>query len=88
MFLAAPDLFGLVPAMLIGRAPAKGWLPPRGVAVYNVWHTFTVPILAWVVALLLLPLDPWPLLGWLLHVSLDRTIGYGLRGPDGGQALI
>jgi hypothetical protein len=32
--------------------------------------------------------NPWPLLGWLLHISVDRLVGFGLRGDDGGQALI
>ncbi len=87
-FLLAPDVFGLLPASLLGRASARGYLPPRGVWLYNVWHTFTVPILIGVVALLLLPIgSPWPLLGWLTHISVDRLLGFGLRGDDGGQAV-
>jgi len=39
-------------------------------------------------ALLLIAGNPWPLLGWLLHISVDRLVGFGLRGEDGGQALI
>ena len=31
---------------------------------------------------------PWPLLGWLIHIVADRALGFGLRGPEGGQALI
>jgi len=62
-FLLAPDLFGLVPASLLGRSPRRGLLPARDVPLYNVWHTFTVPIVAWVAALLLLAATPWPLLG-------------------------
>jgi hypothetical protein len=27
------------------------------------------------------------LFGWLLHVAVDRLLGFGLRGDDGGQAL-
>ena len=38
--------------------------------------------------LLLFAGNPWPLLGWLLHISADRLMGFGLRGEDGGQALI
>ncbi len=89
IYLLAPDLFGLLPASLMGRAPARGYLPPRGVWLYNVWHTFTVPILIGVVALLLLPIgSPWPLLGWMTHISVDRLLGFGLRGDDGGQAVL
>ena len=31
LFLLAPDLFGLLPASFLGPAPARGYLPPRGV---------------------------------------------------------
>jgi len=63
LFLLAPDLFGLLPASLMGRAPARGYLPPRGVWLYNVWHTFTPPLLIGVVLALLVPFgSPWPLL--------------------------
>ena len=88
LWLLAPDLFGLLPAFLFGPVPAKGYLPPRGVWLYNVWHTYVIPMLLWIALLLLIGGNPWPLLGWLIHISADRTIGYGLRGPDGGQALI
>ena len=62
LFLLAPDLFGLVPAALMGRAPARGYVPPRGVWLYNVWHT--------------------------RHISVDRFLGFGLRGDDGGPELV
>ena len=87
VFLLAPDVFGLVPASLMGRAPARGYLPPRGVWLYNVWHSYTVPLVLWIGALLLYLGNPWPLLGWLTHISVDRLLGFGLRGNDGGQAV-
>jgi uncharacterized protein DUF4260 len=87
-WLLAPDIFGYVPAFLFGRPPAKGHLPPRAVWLYNLWHNYTLPIALWVALLLLFTGNPWPLLGWLLHISLDRLMGFGLRGDDGGQALI
>ncbi len=88
LFLLAPDLFGLVPASLFGRAPERGYLPPRGVWLYNVWHSFTPPLLIGVLLALLIPLgSTWPLLGWLIHISVDRLLGFGLRGDDGGQAV-
>ena len=87
-WLIAPDLFGLVPAFLFGASPAKGYLPPRAVWLYNLWHNFTLPAVLWIALLFLFAGDPWPLLGWLLHIAADRTLGFGLRGPDGGQALI
>ena len=89
LFLLAPDLFGLVPAALMGRSPARGSLPPRGVWLYNVWHTFTVPVAIATLAWLVLPIgSPWPLLGWLTHISVDRLLGFGLRNAEGSQALI
>ena len=88
LFLLAPDLFGLITASLLGPAPARGYLPPRGVWLYNVWHTYTVPAVLWIGALLLVTVvNPWPLLGWLIHISADRLLGFGLRGEDGGQAI-
>jgi Domain of unknown function (DUF4260) len=87
-WLLAPDLFGYVPALFFGRPPAKGYLPPRGVWLYNLWHNYTVPAALWIALLLLFAGNPWPLLGWLLHISVDRLVGFGLRGDDGGQALI
>ena len=45
-------------------------------------------VAVWFALLLLFTGNPWPLLGWLLHISLDRLMGFGLRGDDGGQALI
>jgi hypothetical protein len=87
-WLLAPDIFGYVPAFLFGRPPAKGYLPPRAVWLYNLWHNYTLPIVVWIALLLLIAGNPWPLVGWLLHISLDRLVGFGLRGDDGGQALI
>jgi hypothetical protein len=87
-WLLAPDLFGYVPALFFGRPPAKGHLPPRTVWLYNLWHNFTLPVALFVALLLLLAGNPWPILGWLLHISVDRLMGFGLRGEDGGQALI
>ena len=88
LFLLAPDLFGLLPASFMGRAPARGYLPRRGVWLYNVWHSFTPPLVIGVAVMLLIPFgSPWPLLGWAVHISVDRFLGFGLRGDDGGQAL-
>jgi hypothetical protein len=57
------------------------------VPVYNALHTYTVPVLLWIGAWAA-SIGPWPLLGWLIHISADRALGFGLRGPDGDQALI
>lgn len=86
VLLLAPDV-GLLIAPLLGPMTIRGALPPRAVPVYNLAHTFTIPVLLWL-ASLAAGIAPWPLLGWLIHISADRALGFGLRGPDGGQALI
>jgi Domain of unknown function (DUF4260) len=86
VLLVGPDL-GLIVAPAFGPMPGRGLLPPRAVPVYNVFHTFTIPVLLWIVAWAA-GIAAWPLLGWLIHISADRALGFGLRGPDGGQALI
>jgi hypothetical protein len=86
VLLVAPDL-GLVVAPALGPMPGRGRLPPRAVLVYNLFHTYVIPVLLWLGALAV-GIAPWPLLGWLIHISADRALGYGLRAPDGGQALI
>ena len=87
-WLVAPDVFGLLPAFLFGASPAKGYLPPRGVWLYNLWHNFTLPAVLWIALLFLIAGNPWPLLGWMLHIAADRTLGFGLRGADGGQGVL
>jgi Domain of unknown function (DUF4260) len=59
---------------------AKGQLQPRAVPLYNALHRFPGPIiLAFVPGFLLAAL------AWGLHIAIDRTVGYGLRGTDGFQ---
>lgn len=76
-FGAAPDLALFVG---IGAGLAKGQLHPRAVPLYNALHRFPGPIiLAFVPGFLLAGL------AWALHIAIDRTVGYGLRSPDGFQ---
>jgi Domain of unknown function (DUF4260) len=86
ILLIGPDI-GLVVAPAFGPMPGRGRIPPRAAPVYNAFHTYTVPVLLWIGAWAA-SLGPWPLLGWLIHISADRALGFGLRGPDGDQALI
>ena len=88
ILLVLPDLIGFGPTMFMRRPERRGALPPVAVPFYNVAHTFTVPMAAWIAILLLAQGDPWPLLGWLIHIAVDRTLGFGLRAADGTQALI
>lgn len=86
VFLIGPDL-GLVVAPAFGPMPGRGRIPPRAAPVYNAFHTLTLPVLLWI-ASTIAGIAPWPLLGWLIHITADRALGFGLRGADGGQALI
>ena len=86
ILLVGPDL-GLVIAPAFGPMPGRSRLPPRAAPVYNAFHTYTIPVLLWVGAWAA-GIAPWPLLGWMIHISADRALGFGLRGPDGDQALI
>jgi Domain of unknown function (DUF4260) len=83
-FGAAPDLALFVG---FGHGLAKGQLHPRAVPLYNALHRFAGP-LALGAVVLLAGLDAGWLaaaLAWALHIALDRTVGYGLRTPDGFQ---
>ena len=86
VFLVGPDL-GLVVAPAFGPLPGRGRIPPRAAPVYNLFHMIALPVLLWVGAIVI-GAAPWPLLGWLIHITVDRALGFGLRGVDGGQALI
>src|SRR5262249_16903775 len=80
--------FGIAPDLALlagfGRGLAGGQIHPRAVPLYNALHRFHGPVVigATFVALGLSPLVP---LAWALHVAIDRTVGYGLRAPDGFQ---
>jgi hypothetical protein len=83
--------FGLGPdlALLLGAGEglAQGQLHARAVPVYNAVHRF------WGPAALAALASVGPLgrgffvgaLGWGFHVTLDRSLGYGLRTRDGFQ---
>ena len=86
--LLAPDVLGYLPASLMGAAPEKGALPPRGVWLYNLWHTYVLPLPLGAALFVATGAVPWSLLGWLIHVTLDRTLGFGLRAADGRQGTL
>jgi hypothetical protein len=84
--LIAPDL-----TMLIGaREGGNGKLAPKAVPFYNAMHRPWIP-LALLIGYSLSELAWVPLftaaLAWLLHISLDRTFGYGLRARDGSHRV-
>ena len=77
-----PDL-ALVAGMGPGLQPGR--LHPRAVPAYNALHSLLGPI-AVAAAGALLSVEVLAIgLVWLSHVLMDRSIGYGLRTPDGWQ---
>lgn len=81
-FGAGPDLALLLGA---GAGLARGQLHPRAVPAYNLLHRLAGPA-ALLAAAVLAGLGPaWVVAGlaWGLHVTLDRTLGYGLRTAEG-----
>jgi uncharacterized protein DUF4260 len=83
--------FGLGPdlALLAGAGAGlqKGQLHPRAVPLYNLVHRYWGPLLlATAASFDLVPLGFFVgALAWAFHVSLDRSVGYGLRTRDGFQ---
>ena len=82
VFLLGPDIALLLG---IGSGLEKGQLHPRAVPLYNALHRYWGPA-ALALASIVLP-EGWlaAALAWALHVSVDRTVGYGLRTPEGFQ---
>jgi hypothetical protein len=81
--------FGLGPDLALlagmGAGLAKGQLHPRAVPLYNALHSYWGPAL---LALATVVLPAGFLIGalaWAFHISLDRTIGYGMRTRAGFQ---
>ena len=82
VFLLGPDVALLLG---IGSGLEKGQLHPRAVPLYNALHRYWGPA-ALALASIVLP-EGWlaAALAWALHISVDRTVGYGLRTPEGFQ---
>lgn len=79
----APDitlLFGT------GRGLERGQLNPRAVPFYNAVHRLLPPVVLIALAFLL-HADGWLAggLAWVAHIAIDRSLGFGLRTPEGFQ---
>jgi len=64
----------------------RGQLAPRAVPIYNAVHRYWTPA-ALVVSSFLLSSPAWLAAGlaWIAHISFDRSLGFGLRTPEGFQ---
>ncbi len=59
--------------------------PCQGARIYNAFHTYAVPVILGLSALLLHargPIIPIALI-WANHIGADRLLGYGLKYADG-----
>lgn len=55
-----------------------------GAICYNIVHSYVLPMLCFIAALILnISLLEWLSLIWLAHIGLDRTLGYGLKYASG-----
>jgi hypothetical protein len=71
-----PDLAAFIP--IAASSERRQW-PSWGASLYNVFHTAVVWVAVFALAWLAMGSIYLPLLGWLLHITTDRTAGYYLR---------
>jgi hypothetical protein len=83
VFAIAPDL-----TLLMGMSSGlqRGQLHPRAVPFYNAVHRYWVPGFLIVISVLVRSPE-WLVAGlaWSAHISVDRSLGFGLRTPEGFQ---
>ena len=83
IFAIAPDL-----SFLAGMSGGleRGQLAPRAVPLYNAVHRYWAPVVLMVI-MFLISSPAWlaAALAWIAHISFDRTLGFGLRTPQGFQ---
>lgn len=82
VFAIAPDL------ALLGstRGLQRDQIQPNMVPLYNAVHRFWAPGVLAVVAFALMS-PSWLAggLAWIAHIAFDRSLGFGLRSPEGFQ---
>ena len=84
VFAIAPDItlaFGG-----FGPGLQRGQLNPRVVPFYNAVHRLWAPAVLTLLALAL-GSAAWVAAGlaWVAHIGFDRSLGFGLRTPEGSQ---
>lgn len=87
VFAILPDI-----ALIGASSGERGIMRPERVAFYNGLHQAWIPALLfflggsmaflWEMREIGLPLF-WAGMAWLLRIAADRTVGLGLRAPDG-----
>jgi hypothetical protein len=76
-----PDL---VSFLAIGLSSERREWPSWGSSLYNSFHTLLAWGAAFAASWIMLGVVYWPLLGWLGHITIDRTVGYALRAQTSG----
>ena len=71
-----PDLVAFIP---IGLSSKRREWPRWGSYLYNVAHTVLTWGLAFAAIWFIVGTPYLPILGWLGHITADRSVGYGLR---------
>ena len=71
-----PDLVAFIP---IGLSSKRREWPKWGAYLYDAVHNVIAWGIVFVAAWFVFRSLAWPLFGWLLHITVDRTVGYGLR---------
>lgn len=80
------DWLAFIALLLVPDVSMIGYLanPRLGATIYNIAHTYTLPLALGLAALL----GGWSLgvglaLIWLAHIGMDRAVGYGLKYASG-----
>lgn len=87
-------VFAILPDMPILRGfQSNGIMRVQYVRLYNILHSTWIPLALMLSAMLPLPPLGWGLrpglelflagIAWLLHISIDRAVGFGMRERDG-----
>jgi hypothetical protein len=72
-----PDLVAFLPIGLAHRG--RGDWPPWGPLLYNLMHTWLTFGAVFLLASVVTGAIAWPVLGWAVHIAMDRAAGYYLR---------
>ena len=77
-FGALPDIGTFIP-IGVASSKKKGAWPSWGSSVYNTFHTILLWALVFALFWFVFRSPYLPLFGWLLHITVDRSVGYSLR---------
>ena len=76
LWVLFPDLVAFIP---IGVSSKRREWPTWGAYLYDSVHNVIAWGLVFIVAWIVFRVPSWPLFGWLGRITVDRTVGYGLR---------